>query len=239
MAAALKGTGLRIPCLGSPYGRDFYIEDEAAQARHEQLLARVIEFAATLEAPFIRIFALWKPDHANYLLRPDFGECLGRLVERLTPSVRMAEKAGVVLAVETEGDSYVGQVQEARQLIGAFNSPNLRLCWDVVNGWRCGENPWPVGYAHARGLYCHVHVKDRLLNPESPHLAGNQTAVGTGVVPWTYILNALKADGYDGWFSTERHYPPATRVEEKPELREPVIADVRGLQALIAQVGGR
>jgi sugar phosphate isomerase/epimerase len=231
--------GLEISAVGSPYGREFFIDDDGAQAAAERLLERMIRHADTLRARNIRIFTLWLPGQdplERWTERPPYPACLDRLAERLAPSVAMAERAGVNLMLELEGASYVGQVAEARQLIERLGSPAVTLCWDVCNGWWSGEPPWPDGWREAQGLpIVDVQTKDVAADPEDPDRPTfRQVVLGEGDLPYERIVSELLASGYDGWFTVERVYHPR-RPEEHPRLQRDAVADVRNLRSMLTR----
>jgi len=45
MAHLVKAAGLSVGSLNPPYGRDFYIDDDVAQAAHEAMLATSLRYA--------------------------------------------------------------------------------------------------------------------------------------------------------------------------------------------------
>jgi sugar phosphate isomerase/epimerase len=229
--------GLAISAVGSPYGRGFFIDDDASSAAAHRLLERMIRQADILDSPNIRVFTLWlrgQDPLERWTRRPDYDACLERLAERLAPSVAMAERAGMNLMIELEGASYVGQVAEFRRLMTHLDSPAVVLCWDVCNGWWSGELPWPDGWREAQGLpIVDVQTKDVVADPEDPQRPTfRQVVVGEGDVPYTRILPELIRSGYDGWFTVERVYHPR-KPEEHPELQRDALADVANLRAIL------
>jgi sugar phosphate isomerase/epimerase len=233
--------GLEIASVGSPYGREFYIDDDDAQRAAEELLQKMISYAGLLGSRLIRVFTLWLPGQAElpeWTRRPAYPDCLDRLADRLGPSVEMAERAGVTLMLELEGASYVGQVREARQLITRLGSPAVALCWDVCNGWWSGEAPWPDGFAEATQVpIVDVQTKDVPADPADPaRPTFGRAVVGEGDVPYRQIIPALIEAGYDGWFTVERVYHPL-KPEEHPALQRDALADIRNLQAIISSEG--
>jgi sugar phosphate isomerase/epimerase len=234
--------GLEISAVGSPYGRDFYLDDDNAQRDAERLLAKMIRDAEILDTELIRVFTLWLPGQEplpEWRRRPAYPDCLDQLVDRLTPSVRMAERAGVTLMLELEGASYVGQVGEARALMERLDSRAVALCWDVCNGWWSGENPWPDGYAHAQQVrIVDVQFKDVPADPADPSRPMfDRVVVGQGDVPYRQIVPALIKSGYDGYFTVERVYHPM-KPEEHPQLQRDALADIENLKAIVADAEG-
>ncbi|GAB3003172.1 sugar phosphate isomerase/epimerase [Amycolatopsis acidiphila] len=230
--------GLEIASVGSQYGRDCYVDSDDDQRRAEQQLERALRAAELLDAPLVRIFALWLPGQEplpEWHRRPQYPDCLPAVVARLRSSVRMAERAGITLMIELEGASYAGRATEARQLIEALDSPSVALCWDVCNGWWSGEQPWEDGYREATQVrIVDVQTKDVPATPEDPaRPTFGRAVVGEGDVPYAKIIPALIASGYEGYFTVERVHHPR-KPEEQPELQQATLADIRNLKALVA-----
>ncbi|WP_203432979.1 sugar phosphate isomerase/epimerase family protein [Jiangella asiatica] len=228
--------GLAISAVGSPYGRDFHLGDDAAQRRAETLLAQMVRFADLLGTPLIRIFALWiegKDPLPLWADRP--GTDLARVVEALAPSVALAERAGVRLMLELEGASHAGTAAEAAELIRLVDSPALVLCWDICNGWWSGEAPLPHGLDAVRVLpVVDVQTKDVKADPADPRRPlFDQVILGDGDLPYDRLLPELVASGYDGWFTVERVYHPR-KPEEHPRLQRDALADVERLRSLVS-----
>jgi sugar phosphate isomerase/epimerase len=232
--------GLAVSVVGSPYGRGFYIDADDAQREAEALLARMIRCADILQTPLIRVFALWLPGQeplAEWPRRPRYPDCLDQLVERLTPSLRLAERAGVTMMFEVEGASYMGQVAEARQIIERLDSRAVALCWDVSNGWWSGEKPWPDGFQLAEGLpIVDVQTKDVYADSQDPTRASLERAiVGEGDLPYDRILPALIQSGYAGYITAERVHHPG-KPEEDLTLQRQTLADIENLKRILAGV---
>jgi sugar phosphate isomerase/epimerase len=234
--------GLSISALGAPYGRGFFLDEPESRKHAEALLAQMLQCAEVLGTTYIRIFSPWLRGHDAYETwsdRPDYDADLDSLAEQLAPSVRMAERAGMTLIVETEGASYVGQAREARLLIERLDSDALALCWDVANAWRSGERPWPDGFDQAtRVRIADVHIKDLYAERANPDRASQRRArAGEGDVPYRTILAALIDQGYTGFFTVERNSHPR-RPEDSPELFGDVMADLSNLKSILHNILG-
>jgi sugar phosphate isomerase/epimerase len=224
--------GIAISAVSSPLGRDLYLGDQDAPAL--ALLDRMIEAADVLECRLIRVFATWLPGKDAL---PEWWERPSRtpdeVAERMSAFAHRAERAGVTLMLELEGASYVGRLAEARDLFAAVDSPALALCWDVCNGWWSGERPWPEGWEIARELpIVDVQFKD-VRSDGSGRPRFEQVVLGDGEIPYDRIVDALAAQGYDGWFTAERVYHPR-RPEHDQRLRADILADISRLKSLIA-----
>jgi sugar phosphate isomerase/epimerase len=236
---AAAGAGLAISCIGSQFGRNHYLDHEDSPQQAAALLRAAINCAEILETRYIRIFAPWlhgQDPLETWAVRPDLGKRLTRIADWLAPAVSLAERSGTTLMVELEGASYVGQVEEARQLINIVDSPAVALCWDVCNGWWSGEDPLIQGWPSARGLpIVDVQAKDarhQLHDPLRPMFS--QVVLGEGDIPYARIIRNLAEAGYEGWFTAERVYHPR-KPEEDLSLQRNTLADIASLHQLLRE----
>lgn len=229
MARALKGTGIEVSCMGSTYGRRFWLDDADSRKTTEDVLAKMIRFCEILDTDKIRIFALWiegyEEDRSLWSKRPRFSlDLLTRLVRNLELSVRMAEQAGVKLLIENEGNSYSGTCREARLIMEAVDSPAVQCLYHPRAVGLTGEAAYPEGFNQVREFVKHVHMSrlDYFWDGTPPD------------VPHREIVDSLLADGYDGWITIERHFHPRD-PDAMPELREATLNDVRAVRQMLAE----
>ncbi len=230
MAKALKGTGLGISCMGSTYGRLFWLDDPDAKKMTEDVLAKMIRFCEIFDTNLIRIFALWIPgyeDHKDkWAVRPRFNlDLLTRIVRNMEDSVRMAEKAGVSLLIENEGNSYSGTCREARLIMEAVDSPAVQCIFHPRLAGLTGEPAYPEGYNQTRQYTKHVHMGrlDYYWDGTAP------------TIPHREVLEALVADNYDGWITIERHFHPRD-PEQNPELRQQTLGDIKAVREMLTGI---
>jgi sugar phosphate isomerase/epimerase len=187
---ALAARGMRVSAIGSPIGK-IGIEDEFAP--HLEQFRRALDIAATLEAPFVRVFSFFIPagdDPARHRTE---------VMWRLEQLVRLAEERGATLAHENERHIYAETPERCHDLLTAIDSPRLRAVWDPANFVQAGVRPHDDGYALIRPFLAYVHVKDAVAGSGAVVPAGD----GDGQIRQT--LAALRADGFDGYFSLEPH----------------------------------
>jgi sugar phosphate isomerase/epimerase len=212
IAAVCERQGVQVAVIGSPVGK-CDMENPEECLRHQQHFVRMAELAHRFGTRLIRGFALWRPDRsrATDYVRPDLDLFLPRISAFLTPIVAHAEQQGVRFCLETEGATLVGTCTEARRVLDALGNPEaLGLAWDVNNGYYCGEDPFPEGYALIRDRVYHVHVK--------PNQAGSLATVGETSTTYEAVLEALRDDGYDGWASIEHWGSPDAMLRGIREL---------------------
>ena len=182
--------GLRASSIGSPIGK-ISIDDEFPP--HLERMRHAVEVAETLEAPYIRLFSFFIPEGTDPDSRRD--EVLGRM----NALAEAAVDSDVILVHENEKDIYGDIPRRCLDIVTSVNSPNLKLAWDPANFVQVGVRPFTEGYAMLRPHVDYIQIKDALLADASVVVAG----AGDGEVPET--VRALRADGFDGFFSLEPH----------------------------------
>jgi sugar phosphate isomerase/epimerase len=132
-----------------------------------------------------------------------------KLIELLTPAVRLAEENDITLSVETGNNAMITSAVLARKFIDDMGSDNLKLMWDPANTLYCGEVVYPDGFDALRGGYIsHVHMKD--CRVDIPGAAVWQCEMGTGeMAPYLEAIAAgLREENFDGVVSLESVYHP-------------------------------
>lgn len=179
------------------------LEESARERRQASVLAdhrtallqESIAFAQELGCRVIVAFGIVKAPGATVI--PPI------VPQALAEAAREAGRAGVILAVENEHICWADSGERTAALVRQIGSPALRINWDPGNAFSAGERPYPDGYTAVRGLVAHVHVKDaRRTGPDSYEWAID------GEIDWTGQLQALVADGYDGYLVVETHVRP-------------------------------
>ena len=131
---AARQAGVGFSAVGSPIGK-FPVAGDFGEERER--MRRALEYAAVLEAPFVRIFSYFIPagdDAAAY--RSQVLDWLGALAE-------LAEPTGIVLAHENERGIYGDTGAPRARLVGehpvARLHRHIRLC--QLRGVRGGSLP--------------------------------------------------------------------------------------------------
>ena len=214
MQDVLAKYNARVTCIGSPFGK-CNIDSLEEYETHRRYFDRMIELAHAFETHIIRGFMFWKPDRKTDKSRPDLSKYIDQIVEKMSPIIPIAESAAVTLSIENEGSTLLGTCQEVKTAIDALgNSPALTVCWDVMNGLHSGENPYPDGYDHIKGLVTHFHIKpnaDKKMNP-----------VGTTNIIYQDLLTSVIADGFSGSASIEHWGTPELMLQGIRELRQTI-----------------
>lgn len=190
IASALRAHGVRVSAIGSPIGK---IPIGADFAPHLAKFHRAVAIAQRLEAPYVRIFSFFMPEGE------DPARHRAAVLDRLARLVEAAEGSNVTLLHENERHIYGDTPARCLDLLTAIASPRLRMTWDPANFVLCGVRPFTDGYAALRPFIAYVHVKDALF------ATGQVVPAGAGDGEWRETLAALRASGFDGFFSLEPH----------------------------------
>ena len=198
--------GIEVACLdtscrvtqGSPEARAAVIE--AGQ--------RMIDLAAELNAPFIRVFGGELPEGTprSGILQPT--------AEVLHTLGTYSAERGVTVTLETH-DSWT-RSEAVLALIQAVALPSVKVLWDAHHTYRAGEAP-AQSLALLGDAIAYVHLKDSYLDKDTPG-AWTYCLINEGDMPLREICSLLKGSGYDGYLSLE--------WEKKwhPEIAEPELA---------------
>jgi sugar phosphate isomerase/epimerase len=191
--STLAQRGVGVSSIGSPIGKIRIVDDFAP---HLDRFQRALQVARMLEAPYLRIFSFFIPageDPAHY--RDEVLDRMGRLV-------RAAVGAGVTLLHENEKEIYGDIPARCLDILTQINSPILRAAWDPANFVQCGVRPHTEGYDSLRPFIAYVHIKDALAS-------GQVVPAGQGDGEVRETIAALRASGFDGFFSLEPHLAAA------------------------------
>jgi sugar phosphate isomerase/epimerase len=182
--------GLKASSIDSPIGK-ISIDDEFPP--HLERMRHAVEVAQTLEAPYIRLFSFFIPEGTE----PDSWR--DEVLTRMSTLAEAASDADVILVHENEKEIYGDIPRRCLDIVTSVSSPKLQLAWDPANFVQVGVRPFSEGYATLRPHVGYIQIKDALLSDGTVVVAG----AGDGEVPET--VRALRADGFDGFFSLEPH----------------------------------
>jgi sugar phosphate isomerase/epimerase len=182
--------GLKVSSIGSPIGK-ISIDDDFPP--HLDRMRHAVEVAGTLEAPYIRIFSFFMPEGTDPDSRRD------DVLSRMSALAEAAVYSDVILVHENEKEIYGDIPRRCLDIVTSVSSPKLQLAWDPANFVQVGVRPFTDGYAMLRPYVGYIQIKDALLADASVVVAGE----GDGELRET--VRALRADGFDGFFSLEPH----------------------------------
>jgi sugar phosphate isomerase/epimerase len=160
-------------------------------------LDRAIAVAKRLNAPFIRIF--------SFFLRPDQAPADHRdeVIRRMRAMAERAQEAGVVLLHENEKEIFGDIPSRVLDIVQSVDLPSLRLAWDPANYVQVGVRPFTEAYTLLRPYTDYIQIKDAILG------TGRVVPSGEGDGQVAETVRALRADGFDGFFSIEPHLSSA------------------------------
>jgi sugar phosphate isomerase/epimerase len=141
-----------------------------------------------------KVMVIGSPKQRNLLPGVKRGQAMGYAAEVFTPSLELAGKRGVTLAIEplsTRETDFLMCASDAVELIERIDHPNFRLQLDV-KAMSYEYKPIPQIIRESAKHLAHFHVND-------PNLLGP----GMGEIGYEPIIAALRAAGYDGWLSVE------------------------------------
>ena len=182
--------GLKVSSIGSPIGK-ISIDDEVPP--HLERMRHAVEVAKTLEAPYIRLFSFFIPEGS------DPGSWRDEVLSRMSALAEVAADSDVISVHENEKEIYGDIPRRCLDIVTSVSSPKLQLAWDPANFVQVGVRPFSEGYSMLRPHLGYIQIKDALLADASVVVAG----AGDGEVRET--VRALRADGFDGFFSLEPH----------------------------------
>ena len=186
--------GLRISSIGSPIGK---VSVTNPFGPHLERFRRALRAADVMEAPYVRVFSFFIPEDQEP------GHYREEVIDRMGIMAGEAEDSGVTLLHENEKVIYGDVPSRCLDILAGVGSPALRAAWDAANFVQCGVRPYKEGYASLRPYVEYVHVKDAISGSDRVVPAGE----GDGQLPET--LSALRASGFDGFFSLEPHLASA------------------------------
>jgi L-ribulose-5-phosphate 3-epimerase len=121
----------------------------------------------------------------------------------IAKAVPKAEELGVQIAIENVWNNFLLSPLEMAQYIDSFQSKMVGAYLDVGNLVRFG---WPEHWVEALGhRVFKVDVKgySRDLQNKKGPWKGFDVAIGDGDCDWKSVMAALRAVGFEGWFTAE------------------------------------
>jgi sugar phosphate isomerase/epimerase len=192
--AATAQRSIGISSIGSPIGK---VPVTDPFGPHLERFRHALYAADVMESPYVRVFSFFVPEGQEP------GHYREEVIDRMGIMAGEAENSGVTLLHENEKEIYGDVPSRCLEILAGVGSPALRAAWDAANFVQCGVRPYTEGYASLRPYVEYVHVKDALSGSDSVVPAGE----GDGQLPDT--LSALRASGFDGFFSLEPHLASA------------------------------
>ena len=192
VAETLPRYGIHVSDIGSPIGKSS-ITDPAE--REEARFARVLEIAARLDSPYIRLFSFYLPDHSP----ATYTAYRAEIVRRLARYADMAQARGIVLLHENEKEIYGDTAERCLDVLQGVGRANFQASFDPANFVQCGVQPlsdaWPILAPFVR----HVQIKDAFFRD------GRVVVAGAGEGEIGPLIATLYEQGYRGYLALEPH----------------------------------
>jgi len=200
----LEAHGIGVAAIGSPIGK---IPIDSLFDEHLQRFERAIALAQFFQTPFMRIFSFYPPAASV----GDEGSASpvawrDAVLRRLREMTARARATGIILLHENEKDIYGDTVARCVDLLQSCDDEHMQAVFDPANFIQCEQTPYPDAYEALHSWLRYVHVKDARAD-------GSVVAAGEGMARWPDLLQRLREDGYDGFFSLEPHLAAAGRFQ--------------------------
>jgi sugar phosphate isomerase/epimerase len=182
--------GLGFSALGSPLGK-FPLDGDFNDQMED--LKKALDYAAMLEAPYIRMFSFFIPENDNpQNHRSQVMDWLGEMAQE-------AEKTDVILAHENEKGIFGDIGTRCLDIYETISSKSFTGVFDFANFVQCGQHPYADCWKLLRPYITYFHIKDAKLED------GTVVPAGTGDGDILTILGEAYADGYDNFLTLEPH----------------------------------
>jgi sugar phosphate isomerase/epimerase len=191
----LDANGIGVSAIASPIGK---IPIDASFEEHLQRFRRASELAQFFETPYIRIFSFYPPVSEDKAHCGDPSSWRNEVFRRLGEIASLVRDTNIILLHENEKEIYGDTIARCIELLQTINDSHFQAIFDPANFIQCEQKPYPNAYEALRPWLRYMHVKDALAD-------GTVVAAGEGKAHWREILQQLRADGYDGFFSLEPH----------------------------------
>lgn len=210
----------RLPVsMLSPYF-DF-TGSEADRQRSLVHAKEVIDFAAYLESPLVRVFT---GVIGSTRATPEMKRAC---VNALRETAKIAGSVGVTLALETHPSTLTDNTEAAVELLAAVDSPDVRLNLDIYHFWEVHGDALMV-LDKLFPYVVHVHAKNARLDTEErsiqphPFLHDRQAQqdfegicfLEDGLMEYKPFLSSLAKRDFDGYISVEWFGPDVWMAAE-------------------------
>ncbi|MDW7657993.1 MAG: sugar phosphate isomerase/epimerase family protein [Bacillota bacterium] len=166
--------------------------DEVERTKQLDGLKRAIDIASFLGARYVRAYGgsdKFGTDKVHF----------DNTVVSLRLAGQYAENKGIVIVVENHPGTLTPSGIKTAEMIEAVGQKNVRALFDPANALHTtGEDPM-ITLDSQKSIIAYVHCKDYYFEKDVRHAC----VVGEGIVPWTKIMNGLKALNYEGYVSFE------------------------------------
>jgi L-ribulose-5-phosphate 3-epimerase len=229
IATVLRDAGMSVPVLCSRIGNwAASIAEDLDRDIGE--LRRLLVLADRLGSRFIRIMSY--PNDGR-----DQRAWADEVIRRICSLVELAARAEKTLVVENCSGWAGSSADRTLTLLGAVDTPRLRVLFDVGNPVAHGYD----GFAFLDAVIpyvAHVHIKDARRDASGEHVVF--CAPGDGSAQLKNCLELLVRRGYRGMWSIEPHLkliPHLGMTAATTDLMGSYVAYGNAVQELVSQLG--
>lgn len=192
----LDAAGITLSSVGSDLGKIAITDPFEAHLERTRHAVDVAHFFGTR---YIRVFSFFIPAGDDPAVHRD------EVMKRTRAMVEIAEAGGVVMLHENEKDIYGDVPERVVDLMTTIDSPSYRAVFDPANYVQCGVRPVDEAYPLVRPYTDYIHCKDASASQLDRSGLNKVLPCGEGDGQVRELIAALRADGYDGFFSLEPH----------------------------------
>ena len=178
----IKKTGVSVQTICADYFMEepLHSADDISVQASRKVLLRLLDNAQSIGVTDIVIPCVDQSSLCDQ-------EAADRFVENLTPMVKIAEKYGINLSLETDLAP-----QPFIELLDRFNSSRVTVNYDIGNSAALGFDSDEELAAYGNRI-TDIHIKDR-------RLAGGPVTLGEGNADFVKFFNKLEEFNYQGPF---------------------------------------
>jgi sugar phosphate isomerase/epimerase len=185
----MEDKNLKFVNLGS--GANLHQPDGEGRTKQLDDAKRFIDLAQKLSCPYVRVFPnnLPKDQDRNFTL--------SQISKGLMALGDYAKDSNVKVLMETHGD--VVYVSDIESIMKDAAHPQIGLVWDPANMWTITKESPAMAYEKLKSYIHHTHIKNA--NVQDGKLT--YVLLEQGQVPIFEAIDALRKDGYKGYYSFE------------------------------------
>lgn len=185
VASLLAGRDLRIEVLNPP-SLDLNLVSPSPQMREmtRAHYRRVIELAADWGVGYTLVV----PGKTHPLLPAPADRVWGWFAEAIEELDRYAEDRGVRIVLENVPMAFLPRAADLMGAIERLGNQRIGICYDAANAVFAGEAP-DAGLRTVASRLCVLHLSDTGLDK------WDHSAIGTGVVPFAAVADAVRETG--------------------------------------------
>ncbi|MNI02714.1 3-dehydroshikimate dehydratase [compost metagenome] len=224
--------GLEVSCLSSwavnscsfsgPAKYDNY--DENHHQAMEKVLDRLFDLADIFDTPYVRVYSLHRKEGFEDLSEADKDAEYRHNASILARHAEHARKRNKTILVENEPPTLSRDARELGLLARYADHPNLKINWDIINGWRAGEFPTLEAYEHVKGYVWQTHLKGanrayNTIDEQHPHgLFGNFSIAGRDDFAHGPLMQAIAKHDPQATMTIDTHYPSFYQQDQIGEV---------------------